>query len=427
MKQQFNRARRHNNRSSHSVQPQQIFRYTNLDSSGPLGKLRGTALQLSEKYQAGAKDAQMQGDDVLMQTCQQYADHYLRLQAIAIENEQNLKAKTQTVPVQVAEEVVENEEKEETEVTEEIEETEDISETEVAEEIEETEEDTESETVSENEAVEKKYENWEAAYTAFLSDNANFEEWLYANHSFSEMAWEMTVITGFTIFDVDNDGTPELLINAQSTDIYMLNQLIGVYAYNDETGDVEYVMDFSSSTLLAGSIEAGGYDEEMASSFMVTVADNYNLVAGFDADGQMIVFNKIKDAMECFSVDRVINLYGASGNERLEVVYSEDYDFYNESLFTYGDREEAEKVISEYTPFMFFEINSNNISKYISENYADTDIYDYTVQEVIDFLKEKEDYYTTLDKSDIEVDGNVMDMLSLGYNIEYLMQWSLSL
>jgi len=334
-------------------------------------------------------------------------------------------ANNQTTPEN--EEVVATEVIEETEETEEIEENEDISETDVVEEIEETEEDTESETVSENEVVEKKYENWEAAYTAFLSDNANFEEWLYANHSFSEMAWEMTVITGFTIFDVDNDGTPELLINAQSTDIYMLNQLIGVYAYNDETGDVEYVMDFSSSTLLAGSIEAGGYDEEMASSFMVTVADNYNLVAGFDADGQMIVFNKIKDAMDCFSIDRVVNLYGASGNERLEVVYSEDYDFYNESLYTYGDREEAEKVISEYTPFMFFEINSNNISKYISEKYADTDIYDYTVQEVIDFLKEKEDYYTTLDKSDIEVDGNVMDMLSLGYNIEYLMQWSLSL
>lgn len=105
MKQQFNRTRRHNNnRSTRSVQPQQIFRYTNLDSSGPLGKLRGTPLQLAEKYQAGAKDATMQGDDVLMQICQQYADHYLRLQAIAIENEQNLKAKTQPVPVQVAEE-----------------------------------------------------------------------------------------------------------------------------------------------------------------------------------------------------------------------------------------------------------------------------------------------------------------------------------
>ena len=93
---QYNRARRHNNnRSARSYQPQQIFRYTNLDSTGPLGKLRGTPLQLAEKYQAAAKDASLQGDDVLMQTCQQYADHYLRLQAIAIENEQALKPKPQ--------------------------------------------------------------------------------------------------------------------------------------------------------------------------------------------------------------------------------------------------------------------------------------------------------------------------------------------
>ena len=96
MKNQYNRARRHNNnRSTRSFQPQQIFRYTNLDSTGPLGKLRGTPLQLAEKYQAAAKDYALQGDDVLMQTCQQYADHYLRLQAIAIENEQALKPKAQ--------------------------------------------------------------------------------------------------------------------------------------------------------------------------------------------------------------------------------------------------------------------------------------------------------------------------------------------
>jgi len=90
MNKQFNRQRRHsnNNCSVRSIALQQITRFTILDSSGPLGKLRGTALQLSEKYQAGAKDAQTQGDVVLFQTCQQYADHYLRLQAIAIENEQ---------------------------------------------------------------------------------------------------------------------------------------------------------------------------------------------------------------------------------------------------------------------------------------------------------------------------------------------------
>ena len=116
MSKQFNRQRRHNNNNrSRSVAVQQITRFTILDSSGPLGKLRGTALQLAEKYQMGAKDAQTQGDDVLFQTCQQYADHYLRLQNIAIENEQ---AKTKSMEQsEVSEEnkEVDTEEKEEQE------------------------------------------------------------------------------------------------------------------------------------------------------------------------------------------------------------------------------------------------------------------------------------------------------------------------
>ena len=90
MNKSFNRPRRHNGntRTVRSIALQQITRFTNLDSSGPLGKLRGTPLQLAEKYQTGAKDAQTQGDVVMAQTCLQYADHYLRLQNIAIENEQ---------------------------------------------------------------------------------------------------------------------------------------------------------------------------------------------------------------------------------------------------------------------------------------------------------------------------------------------------
>lgn len=120
MKNQFNRQRRHNNsRSGRNIALQQITRYTNLDSSGPLGKLRGTPLQLAEKYQAGAKDAQTQGDDVLFQTCQQYADHYLRLQALAIENEQQ-KSKPEEVAVAEVESVkVENTESPTTETNKE--------------------------------------------------------------------------------------------------------------------------------------------------------------------------------------------------------------------------------------------------------------------------------------------------------------------
>ncbi|MBR5130570.1 MAG: DUF4167 domain-containing protein [Alphaproteobacteria bacterium] len=76
---------RHNNRGH---RPQMIFRNTALDSNGPCGKLHGTALQLFEKYQVAAKDAQIQNDAILAETCLQYADHYMRLQNQAIANEE---------------------------------------------------------------------------------------------------------------------------------------------------------------------------------------------------------------------------------------------------------------------------------------------------------------------------------------------------
>ena len=84
-----NQKKRFNNgRFNNRNQQKQITRNTVFDSSGPCGKLRGTALQLVEKYQAGAKDALMQNDIVLAQTCMQFADHYIRLQNQAIQNEQ---------------------------------------------------------------------------------------------------------------------------------------------------------------------------------------------------------------------------------------------------------------------------------------------------------------------------------------------------
>ena len=80
---------KNNNRSTARLQL--IYRNTSLESTGPAGKLHGTALQLSEKYQAAAKDALIQNDAVLAETFLQYADHYVRLQNQAIANEQALK------------------------------------------------------------------------------------------------------------------------------------------------------------------------------------------------------------------------------------------------------------------------------------------------------------------------------------------------
>ncbi len=75
---------RYNNRNNRSV----ITRNTSLESSGPCGKLHGTALQLFEKYQSAAKDAMIQNDVIQAEICLQHADHYIRMQNIAIANEQ---------------------------------------------------------------------------------------------------------------------------------------------------------------------------------------------------------------------------------------------------------------------------------------------------------------------------------------------------
>ena len=83
------------NNGSRGPRTQTIFRNTSLESTGPCGKLRGTALQLHEKYLAAAKDAQIQNDDVLAETCYQYADHYMHVQNQAIANEQALHAQQQ--------------------------------------------------------------------------------------------------------------------------------------------------------------------------------------------------------------------------------------------------------------------------------------------------------------------------------------------
>ena len=84
----FNGRFNNNNNAPRTQRPQTIMRNTSLESTGPCGKLRGTALQLHEKYLAAAKDAQIQNDDVLAETCFQYADHYMHIQNQAIANEQ---------------------------------------------------------------------------------------------------------------------------------------------------------------------------------------------------------------------------------------------------------------------------------------------------------------------------------------------------
>ncbi len=49
------------------------------DSNGPDVRIRGTAHQICEKYEALAKDANSAGDAVLAESYLQYAEHYQRI------------------------------------------------------------------------------------------------------------------------------------------------------------------------------------------------------------------------------------------------------------------------------------------------------------------------------------------------------------
>ena len=54
-------------------------RNSNFESSGPQGKIRGTAYQVIEKYQALGRDALTFGDRVAAENYFQHADHFTRI------------------------------------------------------------------------------------------------------------------------------------------------------------------------------------------------------------------------------------------------------------------------------------------------------------------------------------------------------------
>jgi len=68
--------RQRNNRSGQrsGQQRNKVF-----DSNGPDVRIRGTAHQVAEKYEALAKDATGAGDRILAESYLQHAEHYLRI------------------------------------------------------------------------------------------------------------------------------------------------------------------------------------------------------------------------------------------------------------------------------------------------------------------------------------------------------------
>ncbi|MCP4394065.1 MAG: DUF4167 domain-containing protein [Alphaproteobacteria bacterium] len=64
------------------------IRKNSFDSTGPVGKVRGTASFVLEKYMTAARDASTNDDTVLAENCFQHADHYTRIHNTILEAQQ---------------------------------------------------------------------------------------------------------------------------------------------------------------------------------------------------------------------------------------------------------------------------------------------------------------------------------------------------
>ncbi len=73
----------HNNNNNNKNGRTRVY-----DSNGPDVKIRGTAFQVTEKYQALARDAETSGNIVLAENYHQHAEHYQRL-INALDDEQS--------------------------------------------------------------------------------------------------------------------------------------------------------------------------------------------------------------------------------------------------------------------------------------------------------------------------------------------------
>ena len=78
MRQALNGKRSRNRPGRNNNRPQQSRNHS-YDSSGPEGKVRGTANQVYDKYLALARDASSSGDRVMAENYFQHAEHYFRI------------------------------------------------------------------------------------------------------------------------------------------------------------------------------------------------------------------------------------------------------------------------------------------------------------------------------------------------------------
>lgn len=270
-----------------------------------------------------------------------------------------------------------------------------------------------------NELDVSKYENiygndWVSSYKNFLSDPANYRDLLTKTYEIA-YGYDAVSIAGFTIADVNFDGTPELIFLMKDTLSNNTEPMV-IYGFDKATNKIErkvFVASFGS--------EANQYVTEYYSmpedSFAYGVANNCYSYAGL-YNGKFILFSNFGDGFANFEMSS----YDIDNN-KYDLIYNEWMFLEGERSFgADGDRNEAQNVLDGIEYLYFVDINQENIDKYVNENYKNSDITSKSGIEVYDMLR----HYvseTFIKQDNVEwTDGYVVGCDYIEYSYKYMVQ-----
>ena len=242
-------------------------------------------------------------------------------------------------------------------------------------EIHSTKEDTEKEQNEKN-------KEWMTSYKNFL---LNYDSQELINQPIKERQATLEsggTVKGFFLYDFNSDGQPELMVQK----VYG-RRVSGtlLYTYNSEKKTVEkygnniYLQNEAGDTLFDGS-EILSYNEMNGNGLL--------LYDGCEALG----YRKDDGRIVSFFWPGVDYTVGAGFRVYMQTdINLSIYDVYEES-FDYGwvsgkksveqkDKTLYQDTMNNYVPFMFRSINIDNINKYVVEDYRNSGMYTYTVEE----------------------------------------------
>ena len=267
------------------------------------------------------------------------------------------------------------------------------------------------------------------AFRRFLSDKGHFKEALGDPMNDGLAVNNDGMIDGFFIKDMDRDDIPELLIGMSDAG---RSQYVFVYKFDKESGRVKKDHVIYS---LGGWF---GCDEETYDTVVAVYPEfedsllftdhyaNGRQQVGYNDFGQLVWFDNYAGISLATDIIMYWCDYESIGTNISQ--YTEDGGYDPEVDLVYyevtGSRPEAEKALQGYRPFLFYDINQENIDKYLVEDYLEAGMEQYSQQDVTDdrnqFYRLYEEYVRGEDLSPTGIFAGQYSAQK--YNIDKLVQ-----